>query len=111
MFIESTQVNILVQGEGFPVVKYFDIGPRSRVEIGSKFGGQMTGGDNVGERDDFSERMPMLVGMGDGVKEGIGVRRTKWIEPFNIGVILGKFTPPKVVRQCKDHAYLGHSKA
>ena len=71
----------------------------------------MTGSDNVGEQDDFSKRAPMLVGVSNRVKEGIRVRRTEWIEPFNIGVILGKSTPMKVVRQCKDYAYLGHSKS
>lgn len=53
----------------------------------------------------------MLVGARDRVKEGIRVRRTERIEPFNVGVIPGKFTPPKVVRQCEDHACLGHSKS
>ena len=91
-------MNILVQGEGFPVSKYLDIGPRSGVEVGSKFGSQMTGRDNVGEWDDFSERVPILVGAGNRVKEGIRVSRTEWIEPFDIGVILGKSTPTKVVR-------------
>jgi len=37
----------------------------------------------------------MLVGVGDRVKEGIGVRCMEWIEPFNVGVILGNFMPPE----------------
>jgi hypothetical protein len=104
-------VNILVQGEGFPVVKHFNVGPRSRVEVNTKLRSQMTAGDDVGEWYDFSERATMLVGAGDRVKEGIGVRRTERIEPFNVGVILGKFTPPKMVRQCENHANLGYSKS
>ena len=81
------------------------------MEVGSKFGSQMTGSDNVSERDDFSERAPILVGAGNRVKEGIRVSHTEWIEPFNVGVILGRSTPTKVVRQRKDYAYLGHSKS
>ena len=81
------------------------------MEIGSKFGSQMTGCDNVRERVNFSERVPMLVGAGNRVKEGVRVSCTEWIEPLNVGVILGKSTPTKVVRQRKDYVYLGHSKS
>jgi len=81
------------------------------VEIGSKFRSQMTGGDNVSELDNFSKGVPMLVGVGDRVKEGIGVRCMEWIEQFNVSMILGKFIPLKVVRHSEDHVYLGHLKS
>ena len=49
---------------------------------------QMTGSDNVSGQDDFSKRAPMLVAVGNRVKERIMVRCVEFIEPFNVGMIL-----------------------